>query len=101
MKPKKMTPIIKASGETVPYLEEKLRNSLVNAGADDTQVRKIVLCKQICMDEKVLHEIGMNQYRANKVIEEGKQLSEKFKTAKGVKNKLFDSEIKSRINNSN
>lgn len=37
--------------------------------------KKIVLCKQVCADENVLYQIGMNQYRVKKVMEEGKELS--------------------------
>lgn len=42
MKPKKNIVITKASGELVPYLEEKLRNSLMKSGANDKQVKEIL-----------------------------------------------------------
>lgn len=41
--------------------------------------KRIVLCKQICNNEKVLYEIGMSEPRVRKVMEEGKQLSESLK----------------------
>ena len=45
--------------------------------------KKIVLCKQICNDEKTLYDIGMNASRIKKVMEEGRQLAASLeKTAK-------------------
>lgn len=39
---------------------------------------KIVLCTEICANEKLLYDIGMNETRVKKVIEEGQQLCHKL-----------------------
>ena len=40
---------------------------------------KIVLCTEICANEKLLYDIGMNETKVKKVIEEGQQLCYKLK----------------------
>lgn len=42
MKRKKEMLITKASGELVPYVEEKLRNSLIKAGANAQQIKEVL-----------------------------------------------------------
>lgn len=42
MEPKKNILITKASGQIVPFSEEKLRNSLIRSGADDHQIEEIL-----------------------------------------------------------
>lgn len=39
---------------------------------------KIVLCTEICANEKLLYDIGMNETKVKKVIEEGQQLCHKL-----------------------
>lgn len=53
--------------------------SLTRSEKQNLLEKKIVLCKQICNDEKVLYDIGMKASRVRKVMEEGRQLSEILK----------------------
>lgn len=39
---------------------------------------KVVLCREICANKKLLNNIGMNESRVKKVIEEGQQLCNKL-----------------------
>ena len=69
MKPKKNILVTKASGETVPFIEEKLRNSLVKSGADNRQVKNIL--KDISsklypgISTKKIYRLAFNNLRNN------------------------------------
>lgn len=69
MKAKKNISITKASGQIVPFSEEKLRNSLIRSGADDNQVDEILreISEKLYdgISTKKLYRFAFNMLRGN------------------------------------
>jgi len=69
MKLKKDILITKASGQVVPFSEEKLRNSLIRSGADNDQIEKILneISDKLFegMSTKKLYRLAFNMLKGN------------------------------------
>lgn len=69
MKRNKNLLVTKASGETVPYIEEKLRNSLLHSGANDNQIDEIIedLSSQLYqgISTKKIYRLAFNRLKDN------------------------------------
>ena len=67
MKPYKNILITKASGQIVPFSEEKLRNSLIRSGADNDQIEKILneISRQLFegISTKKLYRLAFNMLK--------------------------------------